>query len=204
MALRPDSSDGLDDVANRFIAELESEVIPKFEKGVMTVKQLRDRAAGEEAELTAHSARLQQEAARFFGLTSADDAVQQIEAIVQQEEGELEEAQRELRQAQEAKEATKKEQYRVKRELEQLAQERERLETQEKEWQELKQQEANRVVGRIMFTKFRRDKNSRCVSLQLDNELRIESVILVPEKENARQSDLRNSFWDKLNNNYKL
>ena len=193
-----------DAVASQFVSQFESEVITKLEKDVVTLKQLCDTAAGEEAELAALSSRLLQETEFFFDLNSADPAAaaKQMAEIVQKEEQELEAAQRDLSGAKEAKERTKKELNWVVGELDRLRQEEEKLESQQTEWQDLKRKETSRVVSRMMRAKFRLDKDSRCVSLHLDDENRVETVILVPDKENEPQSDLRNSFWDKLSKTY--
>jgi hypothetical protein len=199
---RPDS-DRMDVIANQFVNEIERQTLPKLVSNIMTLKEQRDLAAGHESELSTLRDSLQQEAAFFFDLSSADGAAEQMAAIVKVEEQRLAEAECQLRSAQEQKATTKKEMDRVVREIDRLTNESRQLDLKEEEWQDLQRKEKDRVVGHMMRTKFKLDRDSRCVSLHLGNDRHVENVILVPEKENSSHQT-NTHFWDKLCKNYKL
>lgn len=194
----------MESLTEETVSFLKSKAIPKLVSDLMTVKELQEQAAGEEAELKELSHRLQEETAVFFEVKDCDGAEEAMMQLLQQEEEVLAQAKRELVSVGEAKEETKKEMDRVKRELDGLGAEKERIEAKAQQWQELRRKETSRAVGHMMRTKFLLDKDNRCVSLQLNNERQVEAVILVPDKENANHTDLKNQFWEKLSKIYKL
>jgi chromosome segregation ATPase len=77
------------------------------------------------------------------------------------------------------------------------------LEKQDREFlEDMKRQlSPSRCTTSLMQTKFQLDNNSRCVSLILDNQRRVERIARV-DKENTPETELRQTIWSKFDSLY--
>lgn len=191
-------------LADETVTCIETKAIPKLVSGVMMAKKLRDEVQAEKGALSDQSLRLQQVTAHFFDLSRPEHAEDVMAQLIQQEKDGLEEVQQEKERVCSLKKSKEQESNRLRGQLDGLTAENKQLDLKKKQqWQDKR-----RVVGHIMQTKFRLNKENRCVSLLCSampaSQQRVENAIEVPDKENAHHSEFKNSFWDKVSRIYNL